>query len=141
MKLIYFISQLKLTAGIIDAASETTVPVLNETLRPHLDDPEDQEGDLVHADLEEAKRMARDIVYDIGDKGIDVLAISVEDDVFAALKAAGDIYDSARSDPYGGRLLKLSQHGCQVINAKSTVMVLRDMLPPGHVSGASTTVH
>jgi len=63
MKLIYFISQLKLTAGSVDADGRMLTPVLNDTLRPHQADPEDQEGDFVHADLEEAKSLALSIVF------------------------------------------------------------------------------
>jgi hypothetical protein len=144
IKLIYFISQLKLTAAIIEAAqAETAVPMLNVTLRPHLQDPEEQDGDFVHANLEEAKRLARDIVFDLGDKGIDVLAIAVDKDVFAGLESTGDIRDSLRTDPYGGRLLKLSQHACQVINGGCFIMPLRLMTnwPAGWQDGAPTTVH
>jgi len=117
------------------------VPVLNETLRPHLQDPEEQEGDIVHADLEEAKRLARDIVYDLGDKGIDLLAISVDDEVFEGLKTTGDIRDCKHSDPYGGRLLKLSQHACQVINGCCIIVPVRYVVPMGHVGGWSDTVN
>jgi hypothetical protein len=134
MKLIYFISQLKLTASFTAEEGQAPERALNERLRPHLAEPEDQEGDFVHADLEEAKRLARDIVFDIGDKGIDVLAIGVEDDVYEGLSAAGDIRDSRRTDPYGGRLLKLSQRACQVINDNCDIVPVRYMLPLGHVS-------
>jgi len=41
------------------------------------------------------------LFFDLRDKGIDVLAISVEDDLFARLEATGDIRDSKRSDPFG----------------------------------------
>jgi len=141
MQMMYFISQMKLTAAIISGQTESAVPLLNETLRPHLEHPDDREGDLVHADLEEAKRLAKDIVYDLGDKGIDVLAISIDDDVYQQLVSAGDIRDSVRSDPFGGRMLKLSQRACITINRACTVMPLRHMLPPNHVISNMETVH
>jgi len=141
MQLMYFISQLKLTAAIINGQTETSVPLLNETLRPHLEHEEERDGDMVHANLEEATRLAKDIVYDLGDKGIDVLAISIDDELYNELVASGDIRHSVRSDPFGGRLLKLSQRACVTINRACTVMPLRHMLPPNHVISNMETVH
>ncbi|MBS2006068.1 MAG: hypothetical protein JST01_03430 [Cyanobacteria bacterium SZAS TMP-1] len=141
MKMLYYISQLKLTAAIIAGQTETEVPLLNETLRPHLEHIEDQEGDIVHGDLEAAKELAKNILYDLGDKGIDVLAIGIEDEVYDGLAATGDIRESARKDAFGRPMLKLSQHACHVINRSCTVMPLRHMLPPNHVISNMETVH
>jgi len=141
MQMMYFISQMKLTAAIVNGQTESAVPLLNETLRPHLEHPDDQEGDLVHADLEEAKRLAKDILIDLGDKGIDVLAIAVEDEVYNGLVATGDIRDSGRSDPFGGRMLKLSRDACVTINRACTVMPVRHMRPANLVLNDTGTVH
>jgi hypothetical protein len=141
MKVIYYISTLGLTRHIVNHTEANHVPVLNETLRPHLDDPEDWEGDHVHADLSEARRLARDIVFDIGSKGIDVLAIRVEDADYDALVASGDIRDSKRSDPYGGRLLKLSQAACKKVNGCCTAVATLNWMVPSTAQDALASVH
>jgi len=141
MQILYYISQLRLTSAIVDAAGPTSVPVLNEKLRPHVEDAEQREGDLVHTSLEEAGKMALDILLDIGDKGIDLLAISVEDEVYARLALSGDIRDCKHKDWLGGHLLKLSQQACRIINSCCTVVVVRNMLPTELLLGHSEMVH
>jgi hypothetical protein len=130
-----------LTRHIFGHAGTHHVPVLNETLRPHLEDPEDWEGDKVHADPEEACRLAVDIAFDIGAKGINVLDISIEDADYDALVASGDIRDSVRSDPYGGRLLKLSQRACQALNRCCTTVVPHTWMVPVAAQNVTASVH
>jgi hypothetical protein len=116
MQHLYFISPRRMTSLIMDAATADRVPVLNELLRPSAEHIQDRSGDLVHKDLDSAKRLAFDILVDLGDKRMDVLRIDVTDDVFFHLKSKGDLVDSARPDCFGAPMYWLSQQGCRIVN-------------------------
>jgi hypothetical protein len=140
MRLVYYISTRKLTAHIADHATDAYVPVLNEILRPHMENADEREGDFVHANLEQAKTMAFDILCDLGDKGIDLLCIALDDDFYAELEASGDIRDSVRKDAWGGRLLKISQRGCLLINHRCEVQPVTFLVQTGLVGDAAMTM-
>ena len=116
MQHLYFISPRRTTGFIMDAATADRIPVLNEILRPNAEHAQDRSGDLVHKDMESAKRLALDLLIDLGDKRMDVLRIDVPDSVFDMLRERGDIVDSARPDCFGAPMLWVSQQGCKLVN-------------------------
>ena len=97
-------------------------------------------GDLVHNNFDAACRLAQDIDYDLpGAKGLDVIEITVDDDLVAALMRSGDITTAPQSDCFGNPLTKLSSVVCGHINGAASFAKKEFLIPEAHLAALSDT--
>jgi len=97
-------------------------------------------GDHVHVDFDAAWQLAQNIAYDLpGAKGLDVIEISVDDDVVAALLRSGDIATASQCDCFGNTLIKLSPAACITINGAASFAKKEFLIPEAHLVALSDT--
>ncbi len=107
--------------------------------QPVLNDLPDK-GDQVHDDFDAAWQLAQSIAYDLpGAKGLDVIEITVADNVVAALMRSGDITTAPQRDCFGNALIKLSPAACITINGAASFAKKEFLIPEAHLVALSDT--